>query len=258
MINRVFAVFVIAMALMFYPETGGAAAQPEMFPEGTDMQRAGLTPNYPADRNCSPLTSLYMSWIDVDGSARDEPHSGVDGGRLGDAILAPAAGVVVAAWRADWSWGPEGALLIRHDRSDLGLLDGPNHYYSEFDHLRVSDIRSFAVGQRIKRGQILTTVFRPGGKRRYPPEVHWEVWTIDDPTATEWQENEFGRPYWVNKTGHLIDPLSMLALNAPPRTDGSVDIPAFERGRDYRDFRGFTYILPCRKKKIGRATPRSK
>jgi hypothetical protein len=47
----------------------------------------------------------------------------------------------------------------------------------------------------------------------------------------------------------LIDPLYMLSLNAPARTDGIVEIPVFEHGRDYRDFRGFTYILPCVERK---------
>ncbi len=101
-----------------------------------------MTPDYPLDRDCSPLTSLFSSWDDVDGTKRSEPHSGVDGGRLGDAILAPAPGVVIAVWRADWGWGLEGALMIRHSREDLGLTGGPDTYYSEFDHLRYDEIRN--------------------------------------------------------------------------------------------------------------------
>ena len=49
-------------------------------------------PRYPSDKSCSPLTSLYESWDDVDGTRREEPHSGVDGGRLGDPILVAGAG----------------------------------------------------------------------------------------------------------------------------------------------------------------------
>jgi len=204
-----------------------------------------LIPKYPANLDCSPLTSLVSSWNDVDGSKRDEPHSGVDGGRLGEPILAPASGTVIALWTANWGWGPEGAMLIRHSRMDLGLQSGPSYYYSEFDHLRYAEIRSIAVGQRIKRGERLATVFRPGGKSQYPPEVHWEVWAIDDDAASKWTKNKFGGAYWKNRTGHLVDPLAMLALNTPHNADGSVDIPVFDRSRDYRKFRGFTYILPC-------------
>jgi len=219
-----------------------------------EMEKAGLTPNYPADRSCSPLTSLYMSWIDVDGSRRDEQHSGVDGGRLRDPIFAPAPGVITAVWQANWGWGLEGALIIRHSRTDVGLQDGPEYYYSEFDHLRYAEIRSTAVGKRVERGEQLATVFRPGGKRRYLPEVHWEVWTVDDDSATTWSENKFGGQFWENETADLIDPLHMLSLNAPPSTDGSVDIPVFDPGRDYHEFRGFTYILPC-PEKTARASP---
>ena len=212
---------------------------------GADMDEPGLTPNYPADNNCSPLTSLYMSWIDVDGSRRDERHSGVDGGRLRDQIVAPAPGVIAFVWQANWGWGLEGALIIRHSRADVGLQDGPEFYYSEFDHLRYSEIRSTALGKRVERGDKLATVFRPGGKRRFLPEVHWEVWTLDDDSATTWNINKFGSPFWENQTANLIDPLYMLSLNAPPRTDNGVDIPVFNPLHDYREFRGFTYILPC-------------
>lgn len=148
--------------------------------------------------------------------------------------------------------------MIRHSRTDLGLADGPEHYYSEFDHLRYAEIRSIAVGQRVARGEQLATVFRPGGKRRYLPEVHWEVWTIDDDGATTWRDNEYGRPAWRNETAELIDPVHMLSLNAPPSTDGSADIAVFEPGRDYREFRGFTYILPCPEKTSERATLRTR
>lgn len=258
MSRTLLAISAIALTLIFRPGSDGAAAKPRKSPEATDMKRKGLIPKYPADRSCSPLTSLYMSWIDVDGSKRDEPHSGIDGGRLHDPILAPAAGVVIAVWEADWGWGSEGALMIRHSKADLGLQDGPDYYYSEFDHLQYEEIRSIAEGKQVKRGEQLATVFRPGGKRQYPPEVHWEVWAIDDDSATKWSENEFGGRDWVNRTGHLIDPLSMLSLNAPPRTDGRIDIPAFDRRRDYREFRGFTYILPCPKKNSGGGTPRNK
>ena len=80
--------------------------------KGYDIKPTGLRPQYPAGF-CSPLTSLYASWIDVDGTRRTEAHSGVDGGRLDDPILAPGPGTIRAVWQADWGWGNEGALLIK-------------------------------------------------------------------------------------------------------------------------------------------------
>ena len=214
-------------------------------PNGYDLAKTGLTPRYPSDRSCSPLTSLYASWDDVDGTKRDEQHSGVDGGRLGDAILAPAPGKVISAWRANWGWGEEGAILIQHSRRDLNLEGGPKYYYSEFDHLALKEVLLLSEGASIARGEKLATVFRPGGQNQYLPEVHWEVWQLEDETATEWKLNKFHDKFWTNRTAHLIDPLYMMDLNGPPRKDGNVEIHSFDDKVDYSKFRGFTYILPC-------------
>ncbi len=205
----------------------------------------GLIPIYPAVKTCSPMTSLFASMLDLDGSIREEPHSGIDAGAWGDAILAPASGEVIAVWRANWGWGREGALMIRHSKADLGLHDGPEIYYSEYDHLRYADIRATKVGSRVQRGQRIATVSRPGGKAEFLPEVHWEVWSIADESATRWSRNEFRRKRWTNETGKLVDPVYLLSLNAAPRADGHVEIPVFDPERDYSEFRGFTYILPC-------------
>jgi murein DD-endopeptidase MepM/ murein hydrolase activator NlpD len=214
---------------------------------GIDIKATGLFPRYPTDRDCSKLTSLYASRIDVDGSKRDRPHSGVDGGRLGESILAPGNGTIIAAWRANWGWGWEGALLIRHTREELGLMKGPKYYYSEFDHLKFDAVRVMEVGAKVERGEKLATVFRPGGISRYLPEVHWEVWDIDDDDATRWRTNRFNGRYWLNKTGHLIDPLYMLSLDGPLGEDGAVPVPIYDPSANYDDFRGFTYIFACQK-----------
>src|SRR5258708_24597044 len=71
------------------------ARQPDL--RGYDLTETGLVPKYPTGYRCSPLTSLHASWIDVDGSKRDERHSGVDLGRLNDQILAPAPAVIRSA-----------------------------------------------------------------------------------------------------------------------------------------------------------------
>jgi murein DD-endopeptidase MepM/ murein hydrolase activator NlpD len=214
---------------------------------GYDITATGLVPQYPTGYDCSPLTSLYASWIDVDGTRRDRPHSGVDGGRLGDPILAPANGEVIAVWKANWGWGEEGALLIRHTREDLGLDSGAPFYYSEFDHLKFEEIKQLAPGTRITRGQRLATVTTPGGKDIYLPEVHWEVWEVTDDRTTTWRQNRFNGRTWTNTTRRLIDPLYLLSLQSPPDDDGTVVIPIYDPGRDYSGFRGFTYILPCTK-----------
>jgi murein DD-endopeptidase MepM/ murein hydrolase activator NlpD len=223
-----------------------AHGEPDVAHKGLDVKKTGLIPRYPRDLQCPVVTSFYASWDDVDGSRRDEPHSGIDAGALGDEIIAPAPGTVVAAWKANWGWGQEGAILLRHRREDLGLKDGPPFYYSEFDHLDYDEVRSLEKGATVARGEALASVFRPGGKSRYLPEVHWEVWQLEDDDATRWDTNAHGGRFWSNPTARLIDPLYMLSLNAPPDRDGSVDLAIFHPDGDYAGFRGFTYIFSCR------------
>src|SRR5215470_690812 len=179
--------------------------------KGYDTASTGLQPSYPRDYVCPPLTSLYASWIDVDGTRRKERHSGVDGGRLGDAVLAPAAGKVRRVWVADWGEGHEGAVLLLHTREDLNLMEGPRFYYSEFDHLKYSDVSNLKEGQRIERGERIAQVFRPGGKSVYLPEVHFEVYEVDDDSALTWRVNARGAEFFTNPTSRLIDPLYLLS-----------------------------------------------
>ncbi|MFA5956119.1 M23 family metallopeptidase [Hyphomicrobium sp.] len=212
--------------------------------KGYGTTPTGLKPIYPAGYDCSPITSPYATWIDVDGTRRDEIHTGVDAGQLGDWILAPAGGTVRAVWKADWKWGREGALLIKHDRGDVNLSNGPKYYYSEFDHLDFDEIEHFKVGQRVERGERLARVTRPGGNESYLPEVHWEVWEVDNDKIA-WRTNRYGAADWWNETAALIDPLYMLGLNDPPGDGESVKIAPFIKSKDYSGFRGFTYILQC-------------
>lgn len=216
--------------------------------KGYDITPTGLRPTYPQAYACSPLTSLYASWIDVDKTRRDEVHSGIDGGRLGDPVLAPAPGIVKAVWKANWQWGDEGALLIRHSREDLNLDRGAPYYYSAFYHLKYDDVTAFRPGQPIARGQKLANVFYPGGKSRYLPEVHLEVYEVRDDAAIVWRTNRYGRPDWDNKTARLIDPLYLMALHAPPPDGVHVTVKPFDDKADYSEFPGFTYILPCAKR----------
>lgn len=213
--------------------------------KGYDISPTGLVPRYPEGYACSPLTSLYASWIDVDGSHRGEQHSGVDGGRIDDWVLAPAAGTVRAVWEADWGWGREGALLIVHAREDLGLRKGPHFYYSEFDHVRYDEVSKFRPGQRISRGERLAQVTRPGGNKNYLPEVHWEVWEVSDDSKLRWTKRDGRRETWTNPSARLIDPLFLLAAENGIDEDGGVLLTPYQPERDFSTFRGFTYILPC-------------
>lgn len=212
--------------------------------KGYGVKETGLKPVFPANYKCSPITSLYASWLDVDGTRRDEIHTGIDAGKLGEAILAPAAGTVRAVWKADWQWGTEGALLIRHDRHDVNIPNGSRYYYSEFDHLNFEEIKDLKVGQKVARGETLAHVSRPGEQSTYLPEVHWEVWEADNDNLV-WRKNRYDAPEWWNDSAQLIDPLYMLGIHEPPDDGTSVEIVPFEKAGDYRRFRGFTYILPC-------------
>lgn len=215
--------------------------------KGYDISPTGLVPVYPDGYRCSPLTSLYASWVDVDGTRRDEVHSGIDGGRLGEPVLAPAPGIVRAVWKANWQWGDEGALLIRHTREDLNLDSGPPYYYSAFYHLKYSDARKFKTGDHIERGQKIANVFRPGGKSIYLPEVHLEVYEVDDDSLLTWGKNKYGAPDWDNDTARLIDPLYLMAQHKPPADGVHVEVKPFDATADYSDFPGFSYILPCKR-----------
>lgn len=228
---------------------GCMSSQPESPSPGYDIAWTGLVPVYPDGYHCSPLTSLYASWIDVDGSKRDEAHSGVDGGRYGEDVLAPADGTVVAAWQADWGWGPEGSLLILHGPRDANLDgDGPS-YYSAFDHLNYDEVARYRKGERVSRGQKLATVSRPGGQSRYLPEVHWEVWELSDTDdrLLVWGVNEEGKPSWTNSAARLVDPLYLLSLQDRPK-DLGVPIRPNDAGEAARRPMGFSYILPCSKR----------
>ncbi|MBN8911515.1 MAG: hypothetical protein J0H65_05530 [Rhizobiales bacterium] len=145
-------------AVAHYLEGGAADVK-----KGYDITRSKLVPVYPEGYRCSPLTSLYASWRDIDGSRRSEAHSGVDGGRLGEDIIAPASGTVKAVWEANWGWGKEGALLIAHTASELNMDDGAAYYLTAYDHLRYDEIKHLKVGQPIARGERLARVSRPVG-----------------------------------------------------------------------------------------------
>ena len=219
--------------------------------KGYNIKSTGLMPIYPDGFSCSPLTSLYASWVDVDGSHRDEIHSGVDGGRLNEWIVAPGPGSVRAVWEADWQWGREGALVLVHTADELEMSDGPPLYYSVYDHLRWEDIQHLEPGQKIRRGEKLAQVYRPGGHQHFLPEVHFEVWEVQQDQLT-WVTNKYGGREWRNTSARLIDPLYLMGVNDPPEDGQSVTVVPFEATRRYRAFSRFTYMLRVPKGVMGR------
>ena len=116
-------------------------------------------------------------------------------------------------------------------------------YFSEFDHLNLKEPIKFTPGQPIARGQPLATVFRPGGRSEYLPEVHWEVWEGTAGSRMTWKRNKFGGRYSTDATARLVVPLYLLSLDEPPRDDLNVDIHPYDPESDYSRFSGFTYIL---------------
>lgn len=225
-----------------------SASETSEMKKGHNISKTGLVPIYPDDFRCSPLTSFYASWLDVDGTHREEIHSGVDGGELGEWIIAPASGTVHAAWEANWGWGKEGALLLVHTAAEVNMAGmGPPLYFTVYDHLKYEEIADLKVGQRISRGQRLARVYRPGGNPRYLPEVHWEVWEVQS-GELRWKVNRHGGREWRSPEATLIDPLYMLGIHSPPEDGRSVNIVPFEPNRNYDGFRGFTYIFECPRK----------
>jgi hypothetical protein len=78
--------------------------------KGYGVEETGLLPQYPKGLSCPPLTSLYASWIDVDGSRREEIHLR----RRWSVATGPAeSGVIKGTWNMEiGAAGLEGALLI--------------------------------------------------------------------------------------------------------------------------------------------------
>lgn len=212
--------------------------------KGYGITESGLVPVYPKGFACSELTSTYASWVDVDGRPRDAVHSGVDGGRLGEWIVAPGPGTVRAVWEANWRWGKEGALLLTHTAEELNLTGGVPLYFTVYDHLKWEEIQHLKPGQKIRRGQRLARVYRPAGRVQYLPEVHFEVWEADHDKLT-WITNMHGGAEWRNETARLIDPLYMFGRHSGQRDGRFVKIKPFEPKKRYGAFRGFTYIFEC-------------
>lgn len=207
-----------------------------------------LIPRYPKDSVCPALTSLFGESIDPNGNTLSELQSGIEGGRSGDVIIAPADGVVAGMWQTNLGWGLEWSILIRHTADDLNLSDKSTIYYSEFSHFRKIDIDHLELNMPLKRGQNIGKVASRGGNPNLPPKVHWAVYEVSDTknSTDKWTKNEFGSDVWQNDKARLINPLFMMSLHHGENNPTDVRIVPFKKDYDYSQFKGFSYFFECK------------
>jgi murein DD-endopeptidase MepM/ murein hydrolase activator NlpD len=200
--------------------------------EGFDASPTILRPVYPDTHRCARITSLYGSWIDLDGTRRDVRHEGIDIGEFGGIVLAPSSGVIMAVWETDHGWGKDWSVLIGHADRDLASHDPTIAYYSEFDHLRSDDIDHLRVGDSVARGQEIGVVRHPGGDPQFRAEVHWEVYAVATARRHDltWDVDGNGNETWWNGSADLIDPLLAMSRGQAGPVDGGVEIVPFEPG----------------------------
>lgn len=205
----------------------------------------GLT-FYSRDMNCGQITSGFGSVIDLDGTRRDQPHTGIDFGNLGDRVIAPADGTVRAIWRVTHDWGTDWNLLLTHTTSQLNFPARQVVYYTEFDHLQIADLSHLKVGNRVTRGSRIGTVRHPGNNPRFRAETHMEVYKIPlgKQNATHWRTNN-GRKYWFNPYAILLDPEYMLTRHEHAHPPGKTKIVLFDKRAEMDKFAGFTYPIQC-------------
>jgi len=242
LLMRIPAVFLTGLLLMGLAGALGAAR--DALADGSPPTE--LTPVYPENFACGPITSLFGSMTDLDHSRRSEPHVGIDLGNRGDVVIAPADGVIRAIWRVEHGWGDDWNVLLLHAPADLNLPGQAVVYFTEFDHLRRDDIAHLTVGARVRRGDRIGVVRHPGNNAQFRAEVHLEVYEVPANRQDEmtWH-TDGGFRYWVNHAARLIDPLSLLAQHQREIVDGHVEIVPYHATGDYRAFRGFIYPLSC-------------
>jgi len=213
---------------------------------GNGKATTGLRLRYPVDLSCGLVTSLFGSWDDLDGSRRDAPHEGIDLGRLGDRVIAPASGTITAIWQVKHDWGNDWNVLITHLAADLNMADPARAYYTEFDHLRQDDIAHLQIGVRVERGAMIGVVRHPGNNPKFRAEVHMENYVVPYRAreALSWRQQGQFR-YWWNDAAELVDPLSLLAMDQTLLGTNWVTMPIFQPGADYSGVRGLTYPLSC-------------
>lgn len=201
---------------------------------------------YPEGMKCGEISSGFGDVFDLDGARRDVRHEGIDLGNLGDPVIAPGDGTVLAIWAVHHKWGTDWNLLIRHSPEDLNLIEPGSIYVSELDHLQSRDMPMLKPGDRLSAGQIIGRVRHPGDNQRFAPEVHLELYRLPDSAwgMTEWDETD-GRRFWWNEAAELIDPLWMLTRQNSAEEGVPGRIHTYSSDPDTARIAGFVYPLLC-------------
>lgn len=207
---------------------------------------ADIVPVYPDGMKCGEITSGFGDVFDLDGSRRDVLHEGIDLGNLGDTVIAPGDGTVLAIWAVRHSWGTDWNLLISHTPEDLNLIEPGSFYVSEFDHLQIRDMSQLRPGDRLAAGQVIGRVRHPGDNSGFAPEVHLELYRLPDAawSTTEWRKAD-GYRYWWNDAAELIDPLWLLTRENSAEARALGRIHFFTSGPNAAKIAGFFYPLLC-------------
>lgn len=244
--KNVLAASSVIAALAIIPQPVGANTMQNS--QQIDPNGSGRIVLYPKDAICPVFTSLFGSMTNVDGSLRIKPHKGVDGGSYGDAVLAPAAGRVLAIWETNTGRGIEWSVLLSHDIHDASAGNDAAAYLSQFDHFERNDISHLNVGQRVNRGDRIGQVRHPGGNANSPAKIHWEVYEVPASSKQNlaWTTNSLGHKVWRNSDARLINPLDLLSAHQSKGKQTEIRIVAFASGQNYSKFKGFTHIFRCK------------
>ena len=195
----------------------------------------GLGPRFPAAAQCRGIDDYYA--LDYSFKRRHRSfHGGIDiPAPRGTAMIAAAAGTVVAIFRGEKSArGIE--VVVRHSPAQTGL---PVWVYTAYGHL--DTVPPLAVGQPVAMGQVIG----PTGHSGISPRTHKQSRTRRPAIhfAAFWSESgeyaEIGETI-IAADGHWLDPVALYRGHAPfesqalarlPEQDKWVDIPVmFEDG----------------------------
>jgi len=157
---------------------------PRAAQEKSGLIATGLRPVYPQDAQCLEVRSPFASRTRFDGSPRREDanhgyHEGMDiSAPIGTPLVAIADGEVVHKFHGGRLVGIQ--IFIRHAPADTGL---PVYVYSKYKHF--DDMPGFAVGERIRMGQVLGPSGDTGTAGGHFPNgyshLHLSVYVSDSP-----------------------------------------------------------------------------
>ena len=132
---------------------GDRAAPPAEGREG-DLKATGLTPAFPADHTCEPISSGFASPYRYDGSRRPaNRNSGLHGGtditlKVGTPLLAIASGKVIAKGAGGQMEG--NFLWLQHAPEHTGF---PFWVHSKYQHL--AEVPVLNIGDSVRAGQAI-------------------------------------------------------------------------------------------------------